>query len=75
MFFESKLLKIGDETAMILTPEMLASLGANAGDVIQVVHESEGSLRIFAKNGMLALSLDAGEATMNENDDLLRGLA
>lgn len=75
MLFESKIIKIGEETAVILTTEMLSGLDARAGDAVQVFQESDGSLRIVAENAALAKALDAGKVTMDENSALLQRLA
>lgn len=70
----SKILKIGNSAVMNLTPEMLAILDAKEGDTLYVVRGEDGSLRIMAKDPTLAAALEAGEAVMDENRDLLQAL-
>jgi antitoxin ChpS len=71
----SKIRKVGNSAVMTLTAEMLAILDAKEGDTLFVVRGDDGSLRIMANDPALAAALDAGETVMDENRDLLQGLA
>lgn len=72
---ESKIRKVGNSAVMTLTAEMLAILDAKEGDTLFVVRGDDGSLRVMANDPALAAALDAGEAVMDENRDLLQTLA
>ena len=74
MRFESKLIKIGKDTALILPPAVLSRLDANAGDSLFVLLAADGSLQITANHPSMVAALEAGEAVMDENNDLLQGL-
>ncbi len=69
---ETKIRKVGNSAVMPLTAEMLAILNAKVGDTLFVVHGDDGSLRIMANEPSLAMALEAGEAVMNDNRELLR---
>ncbi len=71
----SKIRKVGNSAVMTLTAEMLAILDAKEGDTLHVVRGDDGSLRIMANDPALAAALEAGEAVMDENRDLLQALA
>jgi antitoxin ChpS len=72
---ETKVRKVGNSAVMTLTAEMLAILDAKAGDTLQVVRGDDGSLRIMAKDPALPAALATGDVVMDENRDLLQGLA
>lgn len=74
MRFESKLIKIGQDIAMILPPEVLSSLDANAGDSLFVLLAGDGSLQITAHDPSMVAALEAGKTVMDENNDLLQEL-
>lgn len=74
MRFESKLIKIGKDTAMILPPEVLSRLDANAGDTLFVLLAGDGSLQITANDPSMVAALEAGKTVMDENIELLQGL-
>lgn len=65
--------KIGDALVMDLTAEMLSLLGAGEGDMLHVARTGDGGLRISKRDPTSAL--DAAEAVMDENSELLRKLA
>ena len=71
----SKIRKVGNSAVMTLTAEMLALLDAKEGDTLYIVRGDDGSLRIMANAPALAAALEAGEAVMDENRDLLQALA
>ena len=72
---KTKIRKVGNSAVMTLTAEMLAILDAKEGDTLFVVRGDDGSLRIMANDPALAAALEAGEAVMDENRDLLQALA
>ncbi|MDH2328854.1 transcriptional regulator/antitoxin MazE [Cereibacter sp. SYSU M97828] len=72
---QSKILKQGEASVMVLTEEMLDSLGAKAGDTLFVVQADDGSLRVSTEDLEVAAALRAAEAVMDENRDLLAALA
>jgi len=71
----SKIRKVGNSAVMTLTAEMLAILDAKEGDTLHVVRGDDGSRRSMANDPALAAALEAGEAVMDENRDLLQALA
>ncbi len=71
----SKVRKVGNSAVMTLTAEMLAILDVKEGDSLSVVRGDDGSLRIMAHDPVLVRALEAAEIVMDENRDLLQGLA
>lgn len=65
--FKTKISKVGDETVLTLTPEMLALLGAELGDRIYVLRGDDGRLQLISKSSDVADGLEAGEVVMDEN--------
>lgn len=72
---QSKILKLGDEAVMTLTPEMLDMLKAHEGDTVFVMRGDDGSLRISTQDPAVAEALAAAEVVMDENHELLAKLA
>ena len=72
---ETKIRKVGNSAVMTLTSEMLALLDAKPGDTLYVTRGDDGALKIVTYDPALQAVLEAGEAAMDENRDLLQGLA
>ena len=66
--------KIGDSAGLVLPEELLAHLGAEVGDTLYVTETPDG-LRLTAIDPNIASELDAAEAIMREDRDILRDLA
>lgn len=73
--FKTKVRRVGNSAVMTLTTEMLAVLDAKEGDRLFVLRGDDGSLRVMAHNPEVAAALEAAEAVMDENRDLLAALA
>lgn len=73
--FETKIRKVGNSAVMTLSTDMLAVLDAKEGDTVYVVRSDDGGLRILTEDPQLRAALDAAEAVMDENRDLLQALA
>lgn len=73
--FETKVRRVGNSAVMTLTTEMLAVLDAKEGDRLFVLRGDDGSLRVMAHDPEVATALEAAEAVMDENRDLLAALA
>ena len=73
--FETKVRRVGNSAVMTLTTEMLAVLDAKEGDSLFVVRGDDGSLRVMAHDPGVAAALEAAEAVMDDNRDLLAALA
>jgi hypothetical protein len=58
-----------------MTAEMLAILDVKEGDTLFVVRDDDGSLRLMAHDPAIAVALEAAEAVMDENRDLIAALA
>jgi len=72
---ETKIRKAGNSAVMTLSTEMLAILDAKEGDTLYVVRTDDGGLKIMTEDPELKVALDAAEAVMDENRDLLQALA
>jgi putative addiction module antidote len=72
---ETKIRKAGNSAVMTLTAEMLAILDAKEGDTLYVVRTDDGGLKIMTEDPQLKVALEAAEAVMDENRDLLQALA
>lgn len=66
--------KIGNSAVLVLPEELLAHLGAEVGDTFYVT-EAPGGLHLTAADPGLAARLDAVEAIIREDRDILRDLA
>ncbi len=73
--FETRIRKVGNSAVVTLTAEMLAVLDAKPGDALFVVRGDDGGLRLLPHDPDLTAALDAAEAVMDENRDLLQALA
>lgn len=72
--FETKIRKVGNSSVVTLSTEMLALLDAKEGDTLFVVRGDDGTLRLMAHDPRVAEALEAAEAVMDENRDLLQAL-
>lgn len=72
---ETRIRKVGNSATMTLTTEMLAILDAKEGDTLYVLRGDDGSLKIMAHDPAVVAALEAAETVMDENRDLLQGLA
>ena len=69
-----KITKIGNSAGILLPKELLARLRAGVGDVL-FVSDSPDGVRLSAHNPDFAAQMDAAEAIMREDRDILRELA
>ena len=72
---ETRIRKVGNSAVMTLTAEMLAILDAKPGDSLFVTRGDDGALKIVTYDPDLQRALTAAETVMDENRDLLQGLA
>lgn len=72
---ETKIRKVGNSAVMTVTTEMLAILDAKEGDTLYVVRTDDGGLKLLTEDPSLKAVLDAAEAVMDDNRDLLQALA
>ena len=69
-----KITKIGNSAGVILPKELLARLRAGVGDTL-FVSEAPDGVRLTAANPDFAAKMEAAEAIMREDRDILRVLA
>lgn len=69
-----KITKIGNSAGIILPKEVLARLRADVGDALFLTEAPDG-VRLSANNPDLAAKMEAAEAIMREDRDILRVLA
>ena len=74
MVMTTKLVSIGDSTAVILTPQLLERLRVGPGDLLHVVETSEG-VSLTPLDATLAAQMAVAERVMREDRDVLRKLA
>ena len=72
---ETRIRRVGNSAVITLTTEMLAMLDAKEGDTLFILRGDDGSLDVMARNPLVAAALEAAEAVMDENRDLLAALA
>ncbi len=72
---ETRIRKVGNSAVMTLTAEMLALLDAKPGDTLFVTRSDDGTLKLQTHDPELQKALAAAEEVMDENRDLLQGLA
>ncbi|MEJ6389688.1 AbrB/MazE/SpoVT family DNA-binding domain-containing protein [Gymnodinialimonas ulvae] len=72
---ETKIRKVGNSAVVTLSADMLAVLDAKPGDALFVTRADDGSLKLTAHNPELQAALAAAEDVMDDNRDLLQGLA
>lgn len=73
--FSTRIRKVGNSAVVTLSKEMLAALGARAGDPVYLVPGDDGSLKITLRDPDLAAALAAAQIVMDENRDMLQALA
>jgi len=69
-----KITKIGNSAGVILPKEVLAQLRVGLGDVLHLTEAPDG-VRLTAANPEFAAKMEAAEAIMREDRDILRVLA
>lgn len=69
-----KITKIGNSAGVILPKELLARLRVGVGDSL-FVSEAPDGIRISATNPDFAAQMEAAEAIMREDRNILRALA
>ena len=69
-----KITKIGNSAGVILPKELLARLRARVGDTL-FVSEAPDGVRLTAADPDFAAKMEAAEAIMREDRDILRVLA
>ena len=69
-----KITRIGNSAGIVLSKELLARLRVGIGDVLHVTEAPDG-VRITAADPEFAAKMDAAEAIMREDRDILRVLA
>lgn len=70
----AKVQKIGDAVGLILSPDILARLGAKPGDILKVT-EVEGGVRLSVTDPEFEGQREVMERVMDEDRDVLRALA
>ena len=74
MYATLKITKIGNSAGVILPKELLARLRAGVGDTL-FVSEAPDGVRLTAADPDFAAKMEAAEAIMREDRDILRVLA
>ncbi len=70
----TQITKFGDAVGIVLPPEVLARLGAQPGDELQLISTEEGiTLKSF--DSTIKRQLDIAEEVMEKRVDVLRRLA
>ncbi len=69
-----KVTKIGNSAGLILPKEVLARLRVEAGDTLHLTEAPDG-VRLTAADPDFAAKMEAAEAIMREDRDILRVLA
>jgi len=67
--------KVGSSSVMTLRSEVLTILDAKPWGTVFVARGDDGCLKIIANDPKVAQALNAAELIMDENRDLLNGLA
>lgn len=70
-----KLVAVGNSTGAVLPKEVLAKLRVERGDQLYLTEAPDGSFRLSAYNPEFASQIEAAEAIMREDRDILRVLA
>lgn len=73
--FETKIRKVGNSAVVTLSQEVLSAMDVKEGDTVFLSRTDDGGVRLLAHNPELAEALSAAEIVMDENRDLLQGLA
>lgn len=69
-----KITSVGNSAAVLLPKELLAKLGVDTGDLLQVI-ETENGIELTAYDRTFDAQMKVAEDIMHENRDLLRRLA
>ncbi len=72
---QSKVIKIGNSSGIILPKELLAKLRVSRGDSLHFVELGDGSYKITPYNPDFEAKMAAAEEIMREDRDILRELA
>jgi putative addiction module antidote len=73
--FETKIRKVGNSAVVTLSSEILAAMDVKEGDTVFLSRTDDGGVRLLPHDPGLADVLEAAEAVMDENRDLLQALA
>lgn len=71
---EIKVTTVGNSAGIVLTKEMLAKLRVSKGDKLYAV-ETPSGIELTAYNPEFSAQMDAAEAIMRDNRDVLKKLA
>ena len=70
-----KLVAVGNSTGAVFPRELLAKLRVERGDQLFLTEAPDGSFRLSAYNPEVAAQMEAAEAIMREDRNILRALA
>jgi putative addiction module antidote len=70
-----KLIAVGNSTGAVLPREVLAKLRVERGDELFLSEAPDGSFRLSAYNPEVARQMEAAEAIMRKDRNILRVLA
>jgi putative addiction module antidote len=70
-----KLIAVGNSTGAVLPREVLAKLRVERGDQLFLSEAPDGSFRLSAYNPEVARQMEAAEAIMRKDRNILRVLA
>ena len=72
---QSKVIKIGNSSGIILPKELMAKLRVSRGDSLHFVELADGSYKITPYNPDFEARMAAAEEIMRDDRDILRELA
>jgi len=70
-----KVIKVGNSLGVILPKEILAKLGVDIGDALDLVDDPEGGFQVRRHDAGFASQMEAARAVMKRRRDALRELA
>ncbi|MCK8465175.1 transcriptional regulator/antitoxin MazE [Aliiroseovarius sp. S1339] len=73
--FETKIRKVGNSAVVTLSSEILSAMDVKEGDTVFLSRTDDGGVRLLPYDPELSAVLEAAEAVMDENRDLLQALA
>ena len=69
-----RLIAVGNSLGVVLPRSLLAKLGASEGDILEAVETSDG-IALTRVDPSSAMQIEAAEALMEEDRDVLKSLA
>ncbi|MBC7506906.1 MAG: AbrB/MazE/SpoVT family DNA-binding domain-containing protein [Sandarakinorhabdus sp.] len=70
-----KISAIGNSAGIVLSKELLARLGVQRGDTLQIIDDGMAGLRIVKADGVYNNAMDAGRACFDRYPETLAELA